>query len=128
MKSNAIIKTIETIGHRISINGDSIVRVYSKEKHIEKIHIEELYEQLGIIAKSGKIKMLINPVEELSMTKEARKSIVQLGDGIIDSMAVVNRKKHVNMIANLMLSIDKPGYPMKLFPDKERGAAWLSRI
>ncbi len=123
----AVIKSIEADNHRITIVGDGIIRVYSRGDVTIK-GVESVFHEISLIANREKVLMLIDPTEEKSMNNEARKMIKQLGEIHCNGMAVITRKDHIKRIANILIKIDNPKFPLKMFTDNTQAENWLKSL
>ncbi|MCB0401536.1 MAG: STAS/SEC14 domain-containing protein [Flavobacteriales bacterium] len=123
----AVIKTIEAEGHRISIEGDGIIRVYSRG-HVTKKGIEEVFKLIIELSKGEKALIYIDPTEEQSMEPEARKTLKALGEEHCLGMAVLTRKNYAKNIANIIITTLQPKFHVKLFTDQSEAVSWLKSL
>lgn len=119
-----IIQSFEANQHRLTLEGDDIIRVYSRGNVTEE-GVQSVFNQVNEITGGKKALMLIDPTEEKSMTKEGRKMIKLLGEKHCLGMAVITRKEHVKRIANILMKIDGPKFPLKMFTVQEEATNWL---
>ncbi len=126
MSEKTVIETIETQAHRIIIEGDGIIRVYSKPSHITLADVKTLLDKLGEIrtTDSGLI-VLMDPTEENSMTIEARNYIIRNMKTQLACLVIISRKKFVRTIFSIVSSVKNIGVNMKMAKSEKEGENWI---
>lgn len=123
--NSSVIKTIETSAHRILIAGDGIIRVFVLPEKVGFDQMQELLDQLKILAENEKIKLFVDPSEIKGIDPKARKHFGKELEKIVSKCGLILRNKIVQSIVSLILTIDKPKFEMKTFNNEEDAIKWL---
>lgn len=72
--------------------------------------------------------LLINMTGISSSTKDARQYMATIGVILSKADALVIKSSFLRVLGNLLLAIDKPRVPTKMFNNEEDARGWLSKF
>jgi hypothetical protein len=124
-------KTFETRSSTLWLDGDIVIIQIKQGAELGISDIKEMSEISKQLWESKKVKVFSDMRGIKSITREARKFSTaqnsEFKDSVVASAILINNYISKS-VGNMILKVDKPPYPTRLFTDTAEAEKWLKKF